>query len=142
MLRSFVNVNQNDWNDHLPFVTTAYRSPIHKSTKCTPDLLMFGREILFLIDIVVGHPRELKYTCHIEYVQWLRNSLSAAYQCASENLEVGARIQKRLYDAKGCSCKFNIGDWVWRLYPPSERLKFGRGWLGLFLVIQQVNNVA
>ena len=143
MLRSFVNVNQNDWDDHLSFVTMAYRSSIHKSTKCTPNLLMFGREILLPIDIVVGPPpREPEYTCHIEYVQWLRNSLSAAYQCASENLEHSAEIQKRLYDSKGCSRKFNIGDWVWRWYPPSDRLKFGRGWLGPFLVIQQVNNVA
>ena len=77
MLRSFVNLNQNDWDDHLPFVTMAYRSSIHKSTKCTPNSLMFGREILLPNDIVVG-PHELEYTCHIEYVQWLRNSLSAA----------------------------------------------------------------
>ena len=41
MLRSFVNETQDDWDDHLPFLTMAYRSSAHKSTKCTPNLLMF-----------------------------------------------------------------------------------------------------
>ena len=34
----------------------AYRANEHKSTKCTPNFMMFGREINCPFDIVVGKP--------------------------------------------------------------------------------------
>ena len=143
MLRSFVNETQDDWDDHLPFLTMAYRSSAHKSTKCTPNLLMFGRETYLPVDILLGPPTVTgEYQCHIEYVEWLRNSLNKAHEKAAKNLEHNAMVQKRLYDAKGCFRKFKIGQWVWRWYPPAHKEKFGRGWQGPFLIVAKVNDVA
>lgn len=47
LLRIFSHENPNDWDDHLPYVLMAYRASEQKSTKCSPNLLMLGREILF-----------------------------------------------------------------------------------------------
>ena len=33
------------------------------------------------------------------------------------------------------------GDWVWILYPPEAREKFGRGWKGPYLVLNRLGEV-
>ena len=48
MLKSFCQVEKSDWDHHLPYVMMAYRATIQESTKCTPNLLMFGRETRLL----------------------------------------------------------------------------------------------
>ncbi|XP_038060519.1 uncharacterized protein LOC119731418 [Patiria miniata] len=40
MLSLFVHENQDDWDEHLPYVMMAYRSSQHDSTKFTPNMLM------------------------------------------------------------------------------------------------------
>ena len=44
MLRAFVNENQRDWDEQLPYVMMAYRSTEHETTGLTPNMLMLGRE--------------------------------------------------------------------------------------------------
>ena len=45
MIRSMIEEHASDWEDHVPYVTMVYRATIHESTKCTPNLLMFGSEL-------------------------------------------------------------------------------------------------
>ena len=54
MLRTLVREAQDDWDDLLPYVTMAYRSTVHESTGCSPNLLMLEREINLPLDVVVG----------------------------------------------------------------------------------------
>ena len=44
MLSAFVNKERDDWDEHLPYVTMAYRATVHESTKFSPNRLMLGRE--------------------------------------------------------------------------------------------------
>ncbi|XP_022093234.1 uncharacterized protein LOC110980655 [Acanthaster planci] len=44
MLSMFVDENQDDWDEHLPYVLMAYCSSQHDSTRLTPNMLMLGRE--------------------------------------------------------------------------------------------------
>jgi transposase InsO family protein len=44
MISMYVNKKQNDWDIFLPFVTFAYNTCKHESTKYTPFFLMYGRE--------------------------------------------------------------------------------------------------
>ena len=62
MLSSFVNEHKNDWDDHLPYVMMAYRATMHESTKCSPNLLMLGRETTCPLDLFVGEPPVLFQT--------------------------------------------------------------------------------
>ena len=42
MLRAVVSEQQNDWDDHLPAVLSAYRSTTHGSTGLSPYCMVYG----------------------------------------------------------------------------------------------------
>lgn len=62
MLASYANENRDNWDENLPFVLMAYRSTIHDSTSCPPNLLMFGHEISQPLDLILGKPPHTKHT--------------------------------------------------------------------------------
>ena len=54
MLVTFRQGKKHSWDEHLLFVMLAYRSTIHESMQCTPNELMFGRNLALPIDILTG----------------------------------------------------------------------------------------
>ena len=67
MLTTLVNEARNDLDDLLPFVMMAYRSSVHESTKCTPNLLLLNHETNLPIDLMIGAPPETP-ACPVQYV--------------------------------------------------------------------------
>ena len=134
MLKSYVNENR----DHLPYLCMAYRATPHESTGCSPNLMMFGQEINMPIDIMVGSPPKSQpnIRCPIEYVEWLRNSLTSIYQYATTQLNVHACRQKEYYDLKAKPVAYPIGSFVWRWYWPAARGKLSKGWVGPFKILE------
>lgn len=99
MISIFVSENFDDWDDLLPFLLIAYRANEHKNTKCTPNLMMFGREINCPFDIVVGKPPNTpKVDCPIQYVQWLQHTLFETFDKVSQHLQQAASRQKSDHD--------------------------------------------
>jgi len=141
MLGMFVKEHRRDWDDHLPYVLMAYRASVHESTGCTPNLLMFGRELSLPIDVIVGPPPNPRpILCPSQYVEWLRESMFGAFKIAEKHLEVSVSRQKRNYDKSLKARKFAVGDWVWRWYPPLGNIKFGRKWRGPYLVVKVISD--
>ena len=122
MLAMFVNEHRDDWDDHLPYVMMAYRASVQESTGCTPNLLFFAREIS--LPPVEGRKPP---SCPIEYVEWVRQASELAFEFARENLQTSAVRQKRLYDRRSDIRNHQVGDWVWRWYPPHAKQKFRQG---------------
>lgn len=88
MFSLFVNKHRTDWDDHLSYVTMAYRAAIHDSTKCLPNLLILGRETEFPIDIIAGHPPNYEEDiCINKYVEFVKEAMSSAFQHAGECLQ-------------------------------------------------------
>ena len=58
MLRQYVNEKQTDWDTHLPLCELAYNSTVQKSTKFTPNMLMFGREFRLPLELILPKPEE------------------------------------------------------------------------------------
>jgi len=99
LLSLFAYDNTQDWDDHLPYLLMAYRSTEHASTKCSPNLLMLGREISCPIDLMVGFPPDKQEeVCPIQYVEWLKCAMNTAFDFAKVQLKKAANIQKRNYD--------------------------------------------
>ena len=74
----------------------AYRATVQESTRCTPNLLMFGREVKLPVDIMYGVVNENSVpTCPIEYVQWIRYSMTNAFEKVREAVKASAVRQKR-----------------------------------------------
>ena len=140
LLTVLVNDAQNDWDDHLPFIMMAYRASQHESTKCTPNLLMLNKEVNLPVDLMLGSPPESP-RCPVEYVEWVRQATQNAFRMAESNLKASAHRQKRLYDKNSGAPRLEVGDSVWRLYPPTAKQKFGKSWQGPFLVTGKINDL-
>ena len=135
MLSAVVNEMQNDWDDHLPYIMSAYRSSVQESTGCSPNLMLFGRENLLPLDLIYPLSEEQYPECSHEYVEWLRQALNTAHEHARNKLKTSNCRQRRNYDLKSLKREYKIGTWVWYWYPPSGRKKLGLGWTGPYLVI-------
>ena len=61
MLSAFVNEHQNDWDEHLPYVSMAYRAAEHETTGNTPNYMMLGREVTTPLDIQYCMPRSIAH---------------------------------------------------------------------------------
>lgn len=142
MLSIFVSENFDDWDDLLPYLLMAYRATEHKSTKCSPNLMMLGRETNFPFDLIVGKPPNTPTeNCPVEYVKWLQQTILNAHEIAHKNLNQAANRQKSDHDKNAKKREINVGKFVWRWYPPQANLKLGLGWTGPYLVIQKITDL-
>ena len=70
MMSCFVNENEDNWDDILPYVMSAYRATTQKSTQCSPNLLFLGNEIRMPIDLIYSNlPQKEVPSCPNEYVE-------------------------------------------------------------------------
>ncbi|CAG2199127.1 unnamed protein product [Mytilus edulis] len=142
ILRLFVNEHRNDWDDHIPFINMAYRATQHASTKCSPNLLMFGHELRCPIDVMFGLPQGYKsIPCPIAYVEWVQEALRNAFQLAHTQSGLSANRQKENYDKNLKIRSFEENSFVWRWYPPEANKKLGLGWTGPYKVIKKITDL-
>ena len=142
MLSAFANKERDDWDEHLPYVTMAYRATVHESTKFSPNRLMLGRETNLPLDLMVGPPpNSKKNACYGEYVEWLKRTMENSCVEAQNFMKRAALRQKRNYDKTVVPYNFQRGDWVWYFYPPKAKQKLSQGWTGPFLVVGSLNNL-
>lgn len=143
MLAIFVDENRINWDDHLPYLMMAYRDTVHESTKCSPNLVMLGREVMPPIDIMAGLPPtpNANKLCYNAYVKWIRNAMEMSFVTVHENLMSSFKRQKRFYDTKLKPRTFSPGDLVWRWYPPKAHAKLGSGWTGPYTVLRKLSDI-
>ena len=144
LLSAFVSERVNDWDVHLPYVLMAYRTSVHASTGCTPQLMVFGREANHPVDLVYPSPdRAEDFSCSPEYVEFLRRAVRTAHEFARTHLHKAVIRQKRGYDAHARDApKYKPGQLVRWYYPPIKQgNKFGLPWSGPWRVIESVTPV-
>ena len=145
MLSVFACDRPTTWDDHLPYLLSAYRSSVHASTQCTPNSLTYGRETNLPIDLMIpGSPQsDIKAQNYPDYVQFVRKALQTAHSFARRHMGQALVRQKRGYDvhAKNRS-SFNTGDLVRYYYVPiKNRDKFACPWVGPYKVLERVTEV-
>lgn len=141
MLSTFVNEHFDDWDEHLPYLLMAYRATIHSSTGCRPNLLMLGREVVCSLDLMVGLPPNTSGYCPSMYVNWLQNSTRKTFEFAHQNLGIATSRQIHCHDRGLKPRVYNVGDFVWRWYPPDLACKLGQGWTGPYKVIRKLTGI-
>jgi len=83
-LATFFQDYQRDWDRHLPLLLISYRLAVHETTKFTPVMLMFGRELRVPLDLLIGHPQEEReYRGYPEYVERVFGNCSQFCSCIS-----------------------------------------------------------
>ena len=142
LLTGFVNEARNDWDVHLPFVLMAYRSSLQESTGCSPNFLMFGREVHGPVDIMLGRDPnpERQNACLVEYVEWTRMALEKAFESVRNRMKMSVRRQERAYRTKPGPV-LREGDQVWYHYLPNARKKLGKFWQGPFEILRKISDV-
>ena len=102
-LQKLVNDHQDNWNEMLDNVHFAYRSSRHNCTKCTPFLLMYGREARLLIHVTLqtsgeAHSeQELDLATRVERILEIQKKL---HENVLANILKSQFNQKRFYYAK------------------------------------------
>ena len=140
VLKPLVNEEMDDWDEFVEFVVHAYNGTVHASTNCSPNLLVYGEDIIMPADLVfgvVGISPELP--CHVMFVEALRERFKNAYEWVRIELQKNAKWQKVGYDTKLKHRVFKVGDRVLRLHQPLAKLKLAANWDGPFTVAQIIS---
>ena len=143
LLAAHVNDYHNDWDEHLQRCLLAYRSSVHSSTRETPAMLMFGRELQLPVDLMFASPIQPASTVK-EYVPKLMLSLKTAYDHARAAGITAQKRQKAVYDKKVTKPSFAAGDQVFLHVPvvkPGTTPKFHRPYKGPYSVIKVIDDV-
>ena len=132
----------DDWHLHLPFVLMAYRSSLQESTGCSPNYLMFGREINGPIDLMLGRDcvPEQEVDCLVEYVEWMQMAITKAFEYARERMKLSVKRQDRAYKTS-LGPDLVVGNKVWYHYAPQARKKLGKFWQGPYEILDKFSDI-
>lgn len=140
-LRHYVNEDQTDWDEWLPYAMFAYNTTPHTVTGYTPFELIFGHRAT--LPTALAQPPRLTYT-YDNYVSELREKLRAAHKIAKSNAQEEKVKAKQYYDKRANQVTFQEGDKV-LLY--DETLRRGRSkkletlWCGPYVIIKRNSDV-
>ena len=140
MMKPLVNEEQDDWDEKCEFVMHAYNNSVNASTNCTPNLLVFGEDIIMPADLVFGVVGiSPDVPCTILFVESLRERFKFAYETVRLHLQKSAKWQKVGYDTGLKSRIFRVGDMVMRFHEPLHHIKLASNWDGPFIVVRIVS---
>lgn len=127
LIRTYINTDQTDWDERLPWCIFNYNTTIHESTKHSPFSIMYGYK-----------PRSPLQVCQESEdppnIQEVRSAIRTA---CLQNIEKAHQVQKLYYDRRHSKCVIKIGDEVLhRLHTVKSprSTKLAHKWVGPFLV--------
>lgn len=146
MLRSRINFQQNDWDEHLDMAELATNNALHASTGFTPFYLNHGRDAKLPLDHAIA---ELVPTNSPEAADRIARLQSDLHR-ARVNIETAQHRQARYLDPRRRDVTFSVGD---KVLLSTEHLKmtgvagtrspkFTYKYIGPFTVKRKVNDNA
>ena len=99
MLQAVASEQQDDSDDQLPGLLSAYGSTPHSSMGMSPYRMLFGVEMTMPLDLVIDDVawEWPNVHCPMEHVKWLCKSIRDAHAMTITNLKKAAKCQKRSY---------------------------------------------
>jgi len=108
-LRHYVNEDQTNWDEWVPFATYVYNTTVHSATGFTPFEMMFGRPSV--LPSALKKPPEPQYN-YDDYVSELRSRLQTVHHHAHKNLIANKSKSKEHYVTTSGEFKLQVGDKV------------------------------
>ena len=146
MLRSTVDFDQKDWDQHLAAAELSINNAVNATTGYTPFYLFYGREALMPMDLAIAKLTDAKDnpTAAEELERW-RKALSFA----RENTERAQLRQKKYADQHRRVEEFEVGDRVLldnrhiKLQGETQRArKFNERFIGPYRIMRVINKNA
>ena len=122
-----ISCHQRDWCEFTPHVVFCYNTSYHTSTTFSPFYLMFLREPIMGLDLMLDTPAYEVPANVDEYVETMRSRVLEAYEIVREKLRCVCSKTKRRYDQRVKFVQFKPGDYVW-YYNPRRYKGVGRKW--------------
>jgi len=114
MLSMYVNDTHTDWDDYAAHAAFAYNTSWQESVKNTPFFLVYGRNAVLPMDVVLlpSMPNNVN-----RRLQQIAEPLVTARQNARKCLEDSQRRSAKRYNDKHRPVKLTVGQKVWRFVP-------------------------
>jgi len=139
-LRHYINDEQTDWDEWIPYAMFAYNTTPHTATAYTPFVLIYGHQAM--LPTALSLPPKPTYT--YDYAEELKQKLRATQQLAKAHLNE-AKIKAKMYADKDINLKtFKIDD---KVFLQDETLRHGRSkkldaqWTGSYRVVEKISDV-
>ena len=144
MLRSYVNITQSDWDEHLSVLEMAYNNSKQISTGFSPFYLNTGQEIQMPLDLALGAARACKNPEAADRIAELHKNL----QSAKDNIRKAQQRQGHYVDQHRRDIIFKVDDQVLlstehlKLLGDNRSIKFANRFIGPFKIKRVVGNNA
>lgn len=111
-LRMLVDSEQRDWDEFLPYVQHSMNTLVNAATGYSPHFLMFGRDLVEPIDILMSAPLQPE----IPVDMWLQK-LKLSRAIAAKNDADAKALSKSKVDTKRKPFPFKAGQKVYVIWP-------------------------
>jgi hypothetical protein len=139
MLTTYMDENENDWDDKVPYVVFAYNTAKHAATKMTPFELVQGRKVRLPLEVALGM-RRAEQRSSLEYANELLVQMQEGYRAAREASDDAKRTQERRQLQKGGGSvpgiKYAANDKIWLENPAQAGQKLEKKYDGPYNIIK------
>ncbi len=111
-IRAYVGDKHTSWDKFLPQTCFALRNSPHEGTGLSPSMMLYGRELETLLDLVTQPTREGLHEPGVLYLETLRASLQEAHDHVRAALDHSHDRQKHYNDSRHRHATYGIGDLV------------------------------
>ena len=144
IIRCYLNEEIAEWDKDLHVLTGAIRALPNRQTGFTPNMMMFGREVLQPVDLMYGLSGSSVDSISAEpsYVKNLRERLHKVHSLARAKIGVAQQYQKKYYDSTLRQIPYEEGDVVLKLNKATKTgqpSKLQPIWKGPFLVTSVIS---
>lgn len=140
-LRHYINADQTDWDEWIPYAMFTYNTTPHTATEYTPFELVYGHQAE--MPTALMKPPKPMYN-YDDYAQELKERLRATNRIARENIKDEKIKSKKNYDKKTKEIKFQIGDKV-LIFDKTLRRKRSKKleslWTGPYVITEKHSDV-
>ena len=117
MLSMYTSTDQKDWDKYIKSSCFAFNSSIQDTTKCSPHLLVFGRDPVLPVDLALQDALDINPETK-DWIEILQNTR----QKAKAAIEAAQLRQKARYDIGRRHVEYKVGQQV-LLYSPARKVK-------------------
>ena len=138
IISKYISEDHKDWTSVLPFATFAYNSSVHSTTQYSPFHMLYHREPLLPVDIM------MPTSTNNDFVQDFRQKIEDMQVLTKARIEDQNDYSINYYQDLRKECSFSVDDLV-LLYNPTiiegHARKFTHPYRGIYRVISQTSPV-